>query len=421
MRSAIRTFLRFCVRIFYRHIEVVGEERVPGGPVIFAVNHPNGLIDPLFLLSFVPRPISFLAKAPLFRYPLIGWFVRKLESIPVYRKQDNTKGTNAETFAKAREVLQRGGTIAIFPEGTTHSDPQLRELKTGAARIALGANLDALSVVPAGIYYTAKQSFRSAAMLVYGEPIHVRPRRSDADEGAEPPAAEVDGLTARIDEGLDAVTLQADSHTALDLAGRAEDIFTAHNETPLAEELEIRRRFLDGYHYLRTHDPERLARLESKVRQFAGELERTNIDVNLLSRNIGIWRVLRMIVWLPLALAGMIVNYLTYRLIGMLARRVSKGEYEMLATMKFIGALLLYPLTWIALAFVIDHYFGWPYAVASLFVLPLLAYVALRFFEDLDGLIGRARALWHPSRARLEMQRREIRDEFLSVAKSMES
>ena len=65
--------------------------------VVFAVNHPNALIDPLFLLSFAPRPVSFLAKAPLFRMPLVGRVARAFDSIPVYRRQDkvSTAGNRA--------------------------------------------------------------------------------------------------------------------------------------------------------------------------------------------------------------------------------------------------------------------------------------------------------------------------------------
>ena len=98
MRRAVTALLRVLIRVFFKRIEIVDMERVPADvPVIFAVNHPNALIDPLFLLCFAPRPVSFLAKAPLFTMPVIGWFVRGLDSIPVYRKQDNVAGSNDET------------------------------------------------------------------------------------------------------------------------------------------------------------------------------------------------------------------------------------------------------------------------------------------------------------------------------------
>src|SRR2546428_10226142 len=110
-------------KIFFRRIELAGVENVPRSEgVIFAVNHPNGLIDPLFLLVYAPRPVSFLAKAPIFRMPVIGWFARALDSIPVYRRQDNMPTeSNRGTFAAARALLARGGGVANFPGGATHS------------------------------------------------------------------------------------------------------------------------------------------------------------------------------------------------------------------------------------------------------------------------------------------------------------
>src|SRR5206468_2793702 len=110
MRAALVALFRLMLRIFFRRIEAVGLENIRDDrAVMFAVNHPNGLVDPLFVLCFAPRPVSFLAKAPLFRYPLIGWFARALDSIPVYRKEDAVKGSNDETFARARAILARGG------------------------------------------------------------------------------------------------------------------------------------------------------------------------------------------------------------------------------------------------------------------------------------------------------------------------
>jgi glycerol-3-phosphate O-acyltransferase/dihydroxyacetone phosphate acyltransferase len=413
-RRAIAALLRLCMRVFYRRIELVRDGGVPEGPVIFAVNHPNGLVDPLFLICFAPRPVSFLAKAPLFGYPVIGWIVRAFDSIPVYRKQDNTGGSNAETFARAREVLQRGGSIAIFPEGTTHSDPSLRELKTGAARIALGANLEAMTVVPTGIYYTAKHVFRSSALVVFGEPIHV----AAAGVAAEPDWADVDALTRRIDEGLDEVTLQADSQAALELIGNAEDIFTATDDQPLGEEFDLRRQFTEGYRYLRTHDPARLEKLQSDIARFVAELRRVGVQVHDLAPRFSAAMLFRLIVLLPVAAIGAIVNYPTYRFVGALAKRFAKGETEVVATMKILGALALYPMTYIAASVAIGLYFGTLAAFAALLTLPLLGWLALRVFEDLDDVVGDARALFRRRDSRrLTAQRDAIREEMLRVAR----
>src|ERR1051325_166076 len=415
MRRAVTALLRLLIKIFFKRIDIVDMERVPEAPVIFAVNHPNALIDPLFLLCFAPRPVSFLAKAPLFTMPVIGWIVRGLDSIPVYRKEDNVPGGNNEkTFAQARAVLARGGAIAIFPEGTTHSDPRLRELKTGAARIALGAAMERIAIVPTGLYYTAKQTFRSAAVMQFGEPLIVR-------VGSLEPA-EVDGLTQRIDDALDAVTLQADSHEALDLIARGERIFSAGRFDP-AEELEARRRFVDGYAWLRAHAPQRLARPQSRGEQFAAELGGANIEPQELPgpRFLASVKTLSiLLVALPLAVAGGILHFPAYQLVALIARRFVKDQ-EMVATIKAIAGAVFYLLTWIAVAALAWWRFGPRWAIAAMVIVPFLGWVALRFFEQLDDVVGRTRALtWRIARRRayerLRNEQRAIRAEIEALA-----
>ncbi len=416
MRRAVTALLRVLIRVFFKRIEIVDMERVPADvPVIFAVNHPNALIDPLFLLCFAPRPVSFLAKAPLFTMPVIGWFVRGLDSIPVYRKQDNVAGgSNDETFARARAVLARGGSIAIFPEGTTHSDPRLRELKTGAARIALGASMERIVIVPVGLYYTSKQTFRSSAVMQFGDPIEVRPTGT------------VEALTQRIDDALDAVTLQADSHEALALIARGERIFSAGRFDP-AEELEARRRFVEGYAWLRAHDPQRLARLQSRVEQFAAELGDANIEPQELPGPrfaASVKTLATLLVALPLAAVGGMIHFPAYRLVGFIARRFVKEE-EMVATIKAIAGALFYLLTWTACAALAWWGLGARWAIAAIVVVPFLGWIALRFFERLDDVIGRTRALtWRLARRRayerLRNEQRAIREEIAAVDKIIE-
>ncbi|HKO00787.1 MAG TPA: lysophospholipid acyltransferase family protein [Thermoanaerobaculia bacterium] len=405
MRRLVTALCALIARTFFRRIEIAGVENVPpSGGVLFAVNHPNGLVDPLFLLCFAPRPVSFLAKAPLFHYPLIGWLVRQLDTIPVYRKADNVAGSNAETFSRARAIVKKSGSIAIFPEGTTHSDSKLRELKTGAARIALGCGC-ALKIVPTGIYYTAKQTFRSSALMYFGTPIDVAPSGAVAENGEPDPAA-VEKLTDEIENALNDVTLQADTNAALELIARAERIFSG-GDGSLADEFELRKRFVAGYSYLRERDPVRLERLASEVAQIDAEV------VEAQSRRVSsLW----LLILLPLALLGGAIQWPTYRLIGVLANGFSRGEDEVVATIKCVGAMVLYPLTWLAIATFVFTRLGIIAALLTLIALPLLGYIALRVFELLDDVIGRLRAMM---RRDVAARQRALRDDIIAVADEM--
>src|SRR6266849_10211817 len=107
IRRTIRGILRIALRVYFRRIEVTGLENVPrDSPVIFVLNHPNALVDPAFLLCLAPRRVAFVAKAPLFRMPVIGYLVRALDSLPVYRRQDlgQDVSRNIETFVAARKL-----------------------------------------------------------------------------------------------------------------------------------------------------------------------------------------------------------------------------------------------------------------------------------------------------------------------------
>jgi len=441
VRTTLRALLRLLLRIFFRRIEVTGIDRVPAqGPVIFVLNHPNGLIDPAFLLCLAPRRVSFLAKAPLFRMPVIGSVCRAFQAIPVYRRQDpgTEMARNEETFDAARRVLLSGGAIALFPEGTSHSDPKLRPLKTGAARIALGAAaaLPApLSVVPAGLYYRAKQTFRTAALLHFGEPFAVE--RLPLPPGAEPPVEAVLALTSRLERALREVTLQAEEETALALVARAQRIFTAADEVPerpltLEEEFELRRRFLEGYRTLLQRWPARVAAVGRRMERYETALTAAGLDAkHLAPRSLTVRRIITYAlesvlvigVLLPAALVGLVVHYPAYRAVGLVATGIAKGEMDSLATVKLLAAMLLFPLTWGVAAALLAFVWAPPAAAAAL-LLPLTGYAALIFAERLDRMRGATRALalfllrrW--AFLRLLAERHAIREEILQLSREV--
>jgi len=423
------------MRVYFRRVEVVGIEHVPPkSPVIFVLNHPNALVDPAFLLSLAPRRVSFLAKSPLFRMPVLGYFVRAMDSLPVYRPQDEGEDVskNREMFVAARSLLARGGTIGICPEGVSHDDPRLRPIKTGAARIALGAvstgEVTDLKIVPAGLYYTSKTKFRSAVLLYFGKPIEVAPVEMETD--GNPPRAAVRELSNRIERALREVMLDAEHEEALQTIRRAERIFSSEpdeegNES-LAEELQLQQRFVKAYRVLHDRAPERLRKLEVRMSRFEEELSQAGVDPDDLSPPKStldvfthlISRVLLFLLLIVPATLGVVVHYPAYRLGGYLATRFSRDDDDVVSTVKIISAMLLFPLTWLVVAGAGYKLEGWTLAMVAVVLVPAAGYLAIRFFEGFDEFMGGLRALTfflvrRRFFVRLLAERKAIRSEIL--------
>lgn len=207
------------LRWYYRDIRVMGSPIPEEGPVIFAVNHPNALVDALVAGSVVRRRIRLTGKATLFERPVLAAFLRRAGVVPLQRLSDARRkpepdGTrrpspvrNAESFRALADVLAAGGAILIFPEGRSHDEPSIAPLRTGTARIALEARdargVRGLRIVPLGLIFERKDRPRSRIVVQAGEPIAM-----DRFEGGSKP---VEALTARIEQGLRDVTLNFES------------------------------------------------------------------------------------------------------------------------------------------------------------------------------------------------------------------
>src|SRR4051812_40728965 len=123
MRRALETLIRWLaealIRLYYPLRSVEGAERIPAhGPVIFVVNHPNGLLDPLLVRVATGRPARFLAKSTLFGSALGRLAMDAFGCIPVYRAHEagaRAKDTsrNEESFARCRAELARGAALAL--------------------------------------------------------------------------------------------------------------------------------------------------------------------------------------------------------------------------------------------------------------------------------------------------------------------
>lgn len=122
-------------RVLYR-IHVVGEENIPeSGGVVIAANHTSAA-DPIVLGIAARRQISFIAKAELFRIPIIGPILRVLGAFPVNRNEGDVAA-----LKKSLAVLSCGGVLCVFPQGTRCPGVPVRDtadcVKSGVGLMAM--------------------------------------------------------------------------------------------------------------------------------------------------------------------------------------------------------------------------------------------------------------------------------------------
>src|SRR5262245_16217741 len=249
--AGVRRVVSFALGFFYR-IERAGPA-LPEGPLLLVGNHPNALVDPGLMIAVSPRPLTFLAKEPIFRMPVLGALVRGLGALPVVRAQDDPSRMreNVEALGAAARGLAEGRAIALFPEGRSHSEPSLGSLKTGAARLALQTGVP-VRIVPVGLTYAEKGRFRSAVRVEFGPALEVSP--GPVETGP------VRALTERIAVALRALTLDLAAWEDLRLIEAADALYVLATDAP-ARDPERQRLFARGLALLRAEQPERAEEL----------------------------------------------------------------------------------------------------------------------------------------------------------------
>jgi glycerol-3-phosphate O-acyltransferase / dihydroxyacetone phosphate acyltransferase len=403
---AARALARLLLAVFFRSTEVQGLERVPAsGPVLFVANHGNALIDPMVLVALLPRLPRFLAKHTLWSNPAVWPLLQLAGALPVYRAQEGDTARNQETFARCFAELGSGGAVALFPEGISHDRPALQPLRTGAARIALGAAASGacVQILPIGLTFDDKRSFRSRLLLCVGEPIAVAGGSADDAEA-------VRALTDAIDAGLRAVTLNTESWHTARLLARAAEIYGAEpmrampGEAALHERFALRHSFGAGYEAARAAQPERVAALEAMARRYELLLEAFGLRDDHVTANYP-WpyvagyasdRVVSLVGRLPFAILGYLLNAIPYHVVGRIAALV-EHEGDQPATFKLLAGFFLFPITWAIEAALAAGLWGTRGALAMAVIAPATGWTALRFYE-------RNESFWNESLAYLTLR-----------------
>lgn len=394
LKWLIRAVCLALVRLFYRRLKLTGGERLPQrGPAIVVANHPNGLLDPVIVGLAVNQRVHFLAKSTLFRSWLGRQTMGAFLAVPVYRAKEADTKQNEQTFALCREIMAKGEWLALFPEGTSHSETTLLPLKTGAARIALQSEAAndfrlGVTIVPVGLTYDDKEIFRSNVTASVGEPFTLGAYK---DAYARDEVAAAKQLTDDIAEKLRDVVLEADDRTlwrgfrfvARWIAAKTPEIESDADIDGMA------RKLAQSYKERVQSAPEEIAALVHDAKKLDRMLDTVGIpdpfalDLRVPFAKLA-WYAVVAALFAPFAFAGAALAWVPYRLTGVLTPKLTGGETDLVGTVKALLGLVLIGGTYALEATLLGVRFGWPFGVAAVVALPASGWIALRYFEWLS-------------------------------------
>lgn len=392
---ALSVLSRVAGRVYYR-LTISGERVPQEGPVLLVANHPNAVLDPMLVAGAARRGVRFLGKAPLFTDAWIGWLVRATGAIPVYRRIDDPTavGQNVEMFSAVQEALTQGAAVGIFPEGVTHSDPSMVPLKTGAARIALGVPGRPFPIVPIGLVFRQKETFRSRAAVVVGAQVDWADL---ASRDAEDPDA-VRQLTDRIDQALRRVTVNLEQWADRPLAECAVRIWEVErgfkgDRVERVARLETTTTLLTR---ARADESGRWARLIKDITTHDGRLRRLGLHPWDLKARVSLGSGLRWsarqawLLMLPAtaaAVMGFFVFWPAYRVTDLTVNLV-RPEFETRSSHRLLIGAVLHAIWLLALAVAAALRVGVIAGIVVLILLPVIGVVGLVVRERWRGAWG---------------------------------
>ncbi|KAF8322176.1 hypothetical protein DL93DRAFT_2072008 [Clavulina sp. PMI_390] len=256
--TIILQLAKWAVDGFFDDVVVLNPENVPkSGAVIIASTHHNMAVDPMVLSASFPhgRKLHYWAKAELFGNPVMRKILLNAGNVPVYRKAKDAQSLHKGTW----DVLEAGEVVAIFPEGTSYTEPRVMQIKDGISWTALEyfkwletpegqkSPTKEVTIVPCSIVYTDKSRYRSRAVVEYGEPISVRDYAAQflsGEEGAE--KAAVKELTKQWATHIVRSTLNAPDWGTLIAAKTARSLLWSSDEAiPLKDWVEVNQTLCD--------------------------------------------------------------------------------------------------------------------------------------------------------------------------------
>ena len=394
----LRILVWFGIKVFYRRRLVLGREHLRfDGPAIVIANHPCTLMDVLNPALEIRQEMFYLANYGLFRHPVSNWLLRRLFCIPVMRREDLREGegrNNEEAFEQSFQHLEKNGVLFIAPEGTSWMNRFVRPMKTGTARIALGADArnnwkPGVKIMPVGLSYSAPHLFRSDVVVQFGAPVYAR---DWSDAWTQNQHQAIDQLTQYLQDQLKTLSIHTRDEAGEQLITRLEEIL--QNENPLPQNAAFER----SQQLVKTAlDNELLREQTATYFETLAKAGLTDAGLSAALRAGARPNILRDMVFLLIGLPFFAAGYLFWFLPCFLPWWLNKKLNFYIgysSTVKILAGLIVFPpALWGA--YRAGHYFfqNGGLALAGIMALIALGYFAERYMDIFRRFRERQKAL----------------------------
>ncbi|KAH8828258.1 hypothetical protein DL96DRAFT_1463865 [Flagelloscypha sp. PMI_526] len=451
----IRLLFRFVLSIFYGTISVEGTENIPsnGVPAIVIANHSNSLTDALMMVTTVPRHrrnwLRLTAKATQFgRRTFTSWLIESAGTVPIFRRKDYSEGEevdNSHVMGKLMEALELGDAVLLFPEGGSRFHPGIAPLKTGVARLlsdVLSRNRNnpnfQIALQTCSVTYMHRQHFRSDVLVTYHKPIIFTPK-SNPELLSPVDYDNIRALTAQMHEIISSGTFDSPSWDPIRVSKLAARIYVPLGTLmTLGDYVRVTRTFLRAFGASRKSDVDASSDksmpsvhdLYGDLEVYQNELSRLGIKDDRvrrpLHRPIIFWRMAirggwatvlfalslpGLVLWLPIFVTTFIAVH-KYKKTGPIFDTYDEiAQYKL--TYGFISGLIVYGACLL---------FTFPIAAFTLFAVPVIMWMALRWFEDGVASFRAFSALWRlfwvgkPTLEKLRKQREILYPRVIALA-----
>ncbi len=345
----IYPYVKFFFFHYYGKVEVRGRKNIPRkAPVIFAPNHQNALMDALIVLFSAPGDMVFLARADIFRKPVMAYLMNSLKILPVFRQRDGASelGKNEDIFDISVDVLKNKHYLCVMPEGNHGHLRKLRTLVKGIFRIAFKAQEESgrepfVKIVPVGIDLGDYVKQNSTLFINYGEPIDIA---DYWEQYLENNARGINAVKKRLKDDLTPLMIDIQDEDHYEAIYTLKEVYNENMRMNLGvrggklsqcfeADKEFIRRIEAVIEKGTDEEKKEVKELSDLAGQYKSGMEKLNIRDWVLRdkgytfpRNI--WRIFWLILTFPVFLYGFINNAIPYFIPVRFARKIKDRQFH---------------------------------------------------------------------------------------------